>query len=92
MRCLLWCFVALCVLCIAGSFCASCGGRVVHGAGSRVACSLAEAGCRVLVACWARARRCGGVETDLHGVSGERFFAISVHNCTKIQGREDDKS
>ena len=49
--CLLLCFVALWVLCIAGSRCACCGGRAVHGVGSDVACSRAEAGRCVRVAC-----------------------------------------
>ena len=71
--CLVWCFVALCVLCCAGSFCACCGGRVVHDAGLGSACSYAEAGRRALLACWARARRCGGMEADLVCDSGERF-------------------
>ena len=70
--CLVLCFVACWVFCSAGAFCARCCGRAVHGAGSGVACSRAEAGCRVRVACWARAGRRGGRESDLHCVSGER--------------------
>ena len=72
--CLLWSFVALWVMCIAGSCCVCCGGRAVHDAGSGAACSRAEVGRRVRVACWARARHFGAMEADLGGDSGERFL------------------
>ena len=74
--CLVLCFVACCVFCSTGACCARRCGRAVHGAGSGVACSRAEAGRRVRVACWARAGRHGGRESDLHRVSGERFFSL----------------
>ena len=76
--CLLWSFVALWVMCIAGSCCVCCGGRAVHDAGSGAACSRAEVGRRVRVACWARARRSGAMEADLGGDSGTIAAAADV--------------